>query len=58
MLTFIFFISVIGFSSLFFISRKSDIDGFYSGLMEKNKEPSLLAMTFSLVTTWIFSSPY
>ena len=55
MLTFIFFISVVGFSSLFFISRNSDINGFYSGLMEKNKEPSLLVMTFSLVTTWIFS---
>ena len=55
MLSFIFFIIIIGFSSLFFISKKSDINGFYSGLMEKNKEPSLLAMTFSLATTWIFS---
>ena len=53
--SFIIFIIIIGVFSLFFISRKSDIRGFYSGLMEGNKEPSLLAMIFSLVTTWIFS---
>ena len=55
MLTFIFFITLIGISSMFFISRKSDISGFYSGLMEDNKEPNLIVITFSLVTTWIFS---
>ena len=53
--SFIIFIIIIGVFSLFFISKKSDIRGFYSGLMEGNKEPSLLAMIFSLVTTWIFS---
>ena len=35
--------------------KQPDIKGFYSGLMEGNKEPSLVAMVFSLVTTWIFS---
>ena len=49
------FIFVIGASSLFFISFRPNIRGFYSGFMEGNKEPSLLAMVFSLVTTWIFS---
>ena len=49
------FILIVGTSSLFFISLRPDIRGFYSGLMEGNKEPSLIAMVFSLVTTWIFS---
>ena len=54
MIIFITFI-IIGSISLFFISRQTDMKGFYSGLMEGNKEPSLAAMVFSLVTTWIFS---
>ena len=48
-------ILIIGLSSFFFISKKSDISGFYSGLMEGRKEPTTITMTFSQVTTWIFS---
>ena len=55
MIIFITLIIIIGITSLFFISRQPDIKGFYSGLMEGNKEPSLVAMVLSLVTTWIFS---
>ena len=51
--SFVIFIIIIGVFSLFFIS-KIRYQGLYSGLMEGNKEPSLLAMIFPLVTTWIF----
>ena len=37
------------------LKSKAEIPGFYLGLMENNSEPSLLAITFSQVTSWIFS---
>ncbi len=48
-------IIILGLASFLFISRKSNITGFYLGLMEDSKEPDLLTITFSQVTTWIFS---
>ena len=48
-------IIILGLASFLFISRKSNINGFYLGLMEDSKEPDLLTITFSQVTTWIFS---
>ena len=55
MLTFIVLTIIISLATFIFIRRNSDINGFYVGLMEGNKEPSLLVITFSQVTTWIFS---
>ncbi len=55
MLTFIILIIVISLASFLFVKRNSDINGFYVGLMDGNKEPSLLVITFSQVTSWIFS---
>ena len=41
--------------SFIFLKKSTDTLGFYFGRMEKNSEPSTLAITFSLVTSWIFS---
>ena len=47
-------IVIFGLASFLFIS-KTNLNGFYLGSMDNNKEPDLLTITFSLVTTWIFS---
>jgi len=46
---------IIGLASFLFISKKADTPGFFSGFMENKQEPTLLVITFSQVTTWIFS---
>ena len=51
-LLFIFFVGLISFC---FLGKKTNVEGFFKGKMENNSEPSTLAITFSLVTTWIFS---
>ncbi len=48
-------IVIFGLASFLFISKKTNLNGFYLGSMDNNKEPDLLTITFSLVTTWIFS---
>ena len=49
------FTLIFGIFSFLFISRRTNNSGFFLGYMENGKEPSLLVLTFSLVTTWIFS---
>ena len=52
--SFLIFIIIIGIFHFSLFQETTDIV-FLIRLMEGNKEPSLLAMIFSLVTTWIFS---
>lgn len=53
---FISFLLLLLFFSFYLIFKsKAEITGFYLGLMDNNSEPSLLAITFSQVTSWIFS---
>ena len=49
------FIILVGLISIMFVKSKTNLNGFFSGKMEKNKEPGLWTITFSQVTTWIFS---
>ncbi|OCH21878.1 sodium:solute symporter family transporter [Aliivibrio logei] len=48
-------LSIIALISLYISSRAKTVEGFFSGISSKGKEPNLLTLTFSQVTTWIFA---
>ena len=50
-----FSLFLLGLSFYLIFKSKAEISGFYLGLMDNNSEPTLLAITFSQVTSWIFS---
>ena len=54
-IVFILAIFIVLLPSFIVLGKRVDISGFYLGLMDNNKEPSFLTLTFSLATSWIFS---